>query len=181
MHPNGCIAALFTISMTWKQHKCPWTEEQIENMWCVCVCVCVCVHTQWNIIQPLKEWNNAICCNMDGPREYHTEWNKSEKILYDIPYMWNLKRNDTNELKKQRLTDLLNLRLLGERDGEFGINIYTLLYLKWITNKDLLNSTWNSAQCCVAAWMGGEFGGEWIHVYVWLNPFTVDLKLSQYC
>ena len=29
--------------------------------------------------------------------------------------------------------------------------------------KDLLCSTWNSAQCYVAAWMGGEFGGEWIH------------------
>ena len=30
---------------------------------------------------------------------------------------------------------------------EFGINMFTLLYLKWITNKDLLYSTWNSAQC----------------------------------
>ena len=29
--------------------------------------------------------------------------------------------------------------------------------------------------------MGGEFKGEWIHVYVWLSPFTVHLKLSQYC
>jgi len=29
---------------------------------------------------------------------------------------------------------------------EFGINMYTLLYLKWITNKDLLYSTGNSAQ-----------------------------------
>ena len=28
---------------------------------------------------------------------------------------------------------------------EFGINMFTLLYSKWITNKDLLNSTWNSA------------------------------------
>ena len=46
--------------------------------------------------------------------------------------------------------------------------MYTVLYLKWITNKDLLYSTWNSAQCYVAAWMGGEFGGEWAHVYVWL-------------
>ena len=59
------------------------------------------------------------------------------------------------------------------------MDMHTLLYLKWITNKDLLYSTWNSAQCCVAAGMGGEFGGEWIHVYVWLSPFTVDLKLSQ--
>ena len=34
------------------------------------------------------------------------------------------------------------------------------------TNKDLLYSTGNSAQCYVAAWMGGEFGGERIHVCV---------------
>ena len=54
----------------------------------------------------------------------------------------------------------------------------TLLYLKWISNKDLLDSTWNSAQHYVAAWMGGEFGREWIHVYVWQSPFTILLKLS---
>ena len=63
---------------------------------------------------------------------------------------------------------------------EFWIDMYTLLYLKWITNKVLLCSTGNSAQCYVAAWMGGEFGGEWIHVYVWLSPFAVHLKLSQH-
>ena len=58
---------------------------------------------------------------------------------------------------------------------DFGKAIYTLLYLKWVTNKDLLNSPWNSTQCYVPAWMGGEFGGEWIHVYVyvWLSPFAV--------
>jgi len=28
--------------------------------------------------------------------------------------------------------------------------------------------------------MGGELGGDWINVYVWLNPFTVHLKLSQH-
>ena len=26
-----------------------------------------------------------------------------------------------------------------------------------------------------------ESGGEWIHVYVWLSPFAVYLKLSQHC
>ena len=38
---------------------------------------------------------------MDGPRDRHTEWSESDRegeILYDIPYMWNLKRNDTHEL-----------------------------------------------------------------------------------
>ena len=39
----------------------------------------------------------------------------------------------------------------------------------------------NSAQCYKATWMGGEFGGEWIHVCVWLSPFAVHLKLSQHC
>ena len=47
--------------------------------------------------------------------------------------------------------------------------MYKWLYLKWMTNKDLWNSTWNSAQCYVAAWMGGEFGGEWLMVTVWLS------------
>ena len=64
---------------------------------------------------------------------------------------------------------------------EFGMDMHTLLYLKWITNKDLLCSTGNSAECYMAAWMGGESGGEWIHVYVWLSPSAVDLKLSQLC
>ena len=43
-------------------------------------------------------------------------------------------------------------------------------------------STWNSAQCYVAAWMGGEFGGEWIYVYVYpfTGPFAVHLKSSQH-
>ena len=50
---------------------------------------------------------------------------------------------------------------------EFGKVISTLLYLKWINNKDLPYSKWNSAQCCMPAWMGKGFGGEWIHVYIY--------------
>ena len=37
---------------------------------------------------------------MYGPIECYTEWSKSDRegeILYGTPYMWNLKRNDTNE------------------------------------------------------------------------------------
>ena len=86
------------------------------------------------------------------------------------------------------LTDLENKLMVNSEegcgdgmDGEFGMVMYTLLYLKWITNKDLLYSAGNSAQCYVAAWMGGEFGGEWIHEYVWLRHSAVHLKLSQHC
>ena len=44
----------------------------------------------------------------------------------------------------------------------FGIDMDILLYFKWITKKDLLYNTRNSAQCYVAAWMGREFGGEFV-------------------
>ena len=92
------------------------------------------------------------------------EWIKSDRegeILYDILYMWNLKRNDTNELTKQKETHRLREWAYGcQGEGivrEFGIDMYTLLYLKWIANKELVYNTGNSAQCYVAAWMGGEY------------------------
>ena len=60
---------------------------------------------------------------------------------------------------------------------EFGMDMYTLLYLRWITSKDLLSSTGYSAPCDVAAcYVRGESEGEWIHVYVWLSPFAVHLR-----
>ena len=60
-----------------------------------------------------KEWNNAICGNLDRPTERHTKWTQSvseEQMLCDTPYMRNLKGNDTNEFtyKTGRLTDLVN-------------------------------------------------------------------------
>ena len=54
-----------------------------------------------------KEWYNAICSNMDGPRDYHTKWSKSDRerqISYNITYVWNL-NNDTNELIYETETD----------------------------------------------------------------------------
>ena len=30
------IAALFIIDGTWKQPKCPFTDEWIKNLWCIC-------------------------------------------------------------------------------------------------------------------------------------------------
>ena len=57
--------------------------------------------------------------------------------------------------------------LMGERIRVFGMDM---------VNKDLPYSTWDSAPCYVAAWMGGEFRGEWIHVYVWLNPLDIHLQ-----
>ena len=75
----------------------------------------------------------------------------------------------------------MNLQLPGEEGivSELGMVMYTLLYLKWMTSKDLLYSTWNSAQYYVPTWIGGGVGRKWIHVYTWLSPFTVHLRLPQ--
>ena len=40
-------------------------------------------------------------------------------MLYDIPYMWNLKINDTNELAN-RLTDFENKLIVAGGKGELG-------------------------------------------------------------
>ena len=41
----------------------------------------------------------------------------SFEISHDIPYMWNLKRNDSNELTKQRLTNLENELMVARGKG----------------------------------------------------------------
>ena len=54
-----------------------------------------------------KEWNNAICSNIDEPRDYHTKWSNSDRerqISYDTTYICTLK-NDTNELIYKTETD----------------------------------------------------------------------------
>ena len=68
-----------------------------------------------------------------------------------------------NLQNRKTFTDLENkLRLLGMGGivREFGMDMYTLLYLKQITNKDLPYSTWKPGQCYVAIWMGGGSRGE---------------------
>ena len=47
----------------------------------MCVCVCVCDGILFN---HKKEWHNAICSNMDKPRDYHTKWGKSDKDKYHM-------------------------------------------------------------------------------------------------
>ena len=45
-----------------------------------------------------NEQDHATCGNMDGPRYFHTEWNKLDterQIPYDITYMWDLKTRGT--------------------------------------------------------------------------------------
>ena len=87
------------------------------------------------------------------------ELNEIEKDKYYMISlnMWNLK-NNTNEFVDKTETDSqtqkTNLWLPqgkggGEWNQEYGINRYTLLYIKQIKNKDLLYSTGNYIQYLV--------------------------------
>ena len=60
------IEALFTIAKTWKQPKCPRTNEWIKKMWYIYIYNGI-------LLNHKKERNNAICSNLDGPRDYHTK------------------------------------------------------------------------------------------------------------
>ena len=58
------IVALFRIAKTWKQPKCPSTDEWIKNMWYI--------YTM-EYYSSIKEQNNDICTKMDGKRNHHTQ------------------------------------------------------------------------------------------------------------
>ena len=78
---------------------------------------------------------------------------------------------------------------------EFGVVLYTLLYLKWITDKflhgsllDVMCRKLHVEMLCVHIThnvmcrnAGFNVRGEWIHIDVWPSPITVHVKLSQHC
>ena len=88
---------------------------------------------------------------------------RERQISYNITYMWNLKikKNGTNELICKSETDSqmqkTSFRLpkgkgTGGMNWEFGPDIYTLLYIKQRTDKDLLYGTRNSTQDSVVTY-----------------------------
>ena len=77
-----------------------------------------------SVTQKIKELNNAICSNMNGPRDYHTKWSKSDRerqISYDITSMWNLIKMIQMKLftNRKRLTDL-EIKLMVTRGEMWG-------------------------------------------------------------
>ena len=57
----------------------------------------------------------------------------------------------------------------GEINQEFLINIYTLLYVKQVNNKDLLYNTRNYTQFFVITYKGNEPEKEYIYIYVCMH------------
>ena len=72
MHPkvNNAPQALFTIAKIWKQPKCPSMDEWIKKIY------------NGILLSLRKEWNLAICNNMNGLGESYDKWNKLDKDKY---------------------------------------------------------------------------------------------------
>ena len=69
------------------------------------------VHIYNGMLLIIKEGNNAICSNVNGPRNYHTKWSKSKTntTWYDS-YMESNLKYDMNELIHKTETDLQILK-----------------------------------------------------------------------
>ena len=90
-----------SIAKIWKQPKCTSVDEWIK-MWYIYIShmyigiyIPIYIYIYRNTTQSKKEWNFAICNNMDGLGGYYAYWNKSDRerqILYDVTYMWNVKK-----------------------------------------------------------------------------------------
>ena len=71
---------------------CPWDFPSKNT-------IRVCCHFLLQGICPTQGLNSLLLCWLADSSPLSQQENP--EILYDIPYMWNLKRNDTNELKFQ--------------------------------------------------------------------------------
>ena len=84
----------------------------------------------------------------------HDRTGKAVTLIFSMTTAQRNRLSNTENFK--RLT-VPNLWLLGWRAaGEFGVDMYTLLYLKWIINKDLLL---HRELCCVCGRLDGR--GVW--------------------
>ena len=64
------IAALFTIDRTWKQPRCPLTDEWIKKSWYIYIM------EYYSAIKKEHIW--VLSDEVDEPRIYYTEWSESE-------------------------------------------------------------------------------------------------------
>ena len=128
-----------------------------------------------------KEWNNALCSNMYGPRLYHTKWNKPDKdkyhtmlyvetkIWHKLTYLWN----------RNRLTDIENRFVVAKgksgtrgMDWEFGVSRCKLLHIEWINDKVLLYNTGNYTQYSVINHNEKDYIYIYIYIYIYVCMYV---------
>ena len=123
-----------------------------------------------------NKWNNAVCSNMDGPRDYHTKSVSQWKI--NITYAWNLMGYKWTYLQhRNRLRDFENKLMVTKGDRGWGMGwgvgtgICSPWYIERLAKGDLPYKTGNSTQYSMVISMGKEYEKEW----------TVCITESLFC
>ena len=150
------IAALFTIARSWKQPKCPSTEEQIKKMWYI-------YPMEYYSDIKRNEIGSFVESWMDLQSVILSEVSQKEKKKYCIlTHICGIQKNGIDDLickaeietQKQRTNVWIprGKRGAAGRNWEIGIDMYTLLILclKQVTNENiysiaqgtLLNALW---------------------------------------
>ena len=94
--------AMFTIAKAWKQPKCPLTEEWIR-MWYTHTMEYYSAMKRKEIAPFAVTWVDLESIVLSEVKSY-----SEREIQYDMPYMQNQKRNDTNQLICKAETDSQN-------------------------------------------------------------------------
>ena len=126
------VAALFTITKTWKQPKCSLTQEWIKKMWYI--------HTMeyYSVIKKKEIMPfAAICMGLEIIIVSEVHLSEKDKchltslicgIFTKRRYKWTYLQN-RNRLKEWTY-DYQGGRVERRIDWEFATDMYTLLYLK---------------------------------------------------
>ena len=80
-------AALFTITRTWKQPKCPSTDEWIKKMWYIYIMEyysAIKRNEIWSFVETWIDIKTVIQSDIKSERE--------KQISYINAYMWNLEK-----------------------------------------------------------------------------------------
>ena len=145
-----CTAALFTIARTWKQPKCPSTDEWIKKLRYICTMEYYSATKRNAFESVLMRWMNI-------EPVIQSEVNQKEKDRYHIlTHVYGIQKNGTEEFTYratiEKQTQRIDLWTWGEwRRGEERVRCMerltwklTLPYVKQIANGNLLYGSGNS-------------------------------------
>ena len=110
------IAALFTIAMSWKQHKCPLTDEWINKLWYICTM------EYYSAIKG-NEIESSVGTWMDLETVIPSEVNQKEKSKHRIlMHICGIQKNVTEkQFAKQKQRQQCRGQTYGHQGGKQGL------------------------------------------------------------
>lgn len=122
----------------------------------ICVYMCIHTHTHNGLFSHEKEWNIAICEDMDGTREYNAKWTSQRQISWFHTYVEFKKQNKWAKGKRQTDKPKNRLLIMEYKHGYQG------------GGGDVLNRWWGLRKALVMS-------------TGWWNHYIVHLKWILHC